>query len=517
MATGLYLPDGSFLDFAAKPARAALLAEVATRASAGGMSLGLGLLPDPDPVLRKRGDGAGVLEELTADDMVCTAIQTRKLKTLNRSNFEFQPGTAPGEEPDKAAQALCDALVADLERLDLYVLFGEVLDAPYHGFSPIELSWAAEGGRLRLVNAQAKPRAWFGFDDENRFVFRPSTGENQVPPPGKFLLVRHFPTYANPYGLRLLSRCLWPVAFKKGGVQFWMNFAEKFGAPWVVGVLGQANDSERQRTLNALTSMVRSAVAVVSGGTDVKIVEPQGKAGDMHLSLVTHWDQAISRILMGQTLTASEGAEHGTQALGQTHYAVLGDFAEADERLLCAAMDELAWTYGQVNAPGVLAPTFGFVEPEDHAARAELDTKLHGCGVDFTPVHFERAYGLAEDEFTLRGSTPEEDGPGGRNGKIAKGKAEEFAEGAEGGAGFTPEQQALEDLVAAVLPEAEAAQADLAGRLAEVIRRAESWDDLAILLAEELAAPEADRFSDLLERTVLAADMWGRFSGRSRN
>ena len=510
---GLYLPDGSFLDFADKPARAVLLAEVATRASAGGMSLGLGLLPDPDPVLRKRGDGAGVLEELTADDMVCTAIQTRKLKTLNRSNFEFRPGTAPGQEPDKAAQALCDALVADLERLDLYVLFGEVLDAPYHGFSPIELSWAAEGGRLRLVNAQAKPRTWFGFDDENRFVFRAGLGgEPQVPPPGKFLLARHFPSYDNPYGLRLLSRCLWPVAFKKGGVQFWLNFAEKFGTPWVVGKTGQGgNDGERQRTLNALLAMVQSAVAVVSGGTEVEIVEPAGKAGDLHRNLVVHWDQAISRILMGQTLTASEGAEHGTQALGQTHYAVLGDFAEADERLLCAAMDELAWTYGQVNEPGVLAPTFGFVEPEDHAARAELDTRLHGCGVDFTPVHFERAYGLAEDEFTLRGSKPEEDG------KDAKGKAKEFAEGAAGGAGYTPEQQALEDLVAAVLPEAEAAQVGLAGRLAEVIRRAESWDDLAILLAEELAAPEADRFSDLLESTVLAADMWGRFTSRSRD
>lgn len=500
MATGLYLPNGSFLDFT-ETDRTALLSEIATRGTAGSMSLGLGLLPDPDPVLRKRGDGAEVLEELTGDDMVCTAIQTRKLQTLRRQDFEFSPGAAPGKEPDKAAQALCDALVADLENLDLYSLFSEVLDAPYHGFAPIELSWAAEGGRLRLVNAQAKPRKWFGFDDENRFVFRPSTGENQVPPPGKFLLVRHFPTYANPYGLRLLSRCLWPVAFKKGGVQFWMNFAEKFGAPWVVGVLGQANDSERQRTLNALTSMVQSAVAVVSGGTDVKIVEPQGKAGDMHLSLVTHWDQAISRILMGQTLTASEGAEHGTQALGQTHFEVLESFAEADARLLIMAMDELAWLYAQVNAPNVLAPVFSFIESEDQAERADLDTKLKGLGVRFTAAHITRAYDLAEDEFTMEAGAAGNDS--------GAGKAE-FAAADDGR--FSPEQQALEDLVAQVMPEAEAQAKDQVARIAGVIRRAESMEDLAVLLAEELAVPDGDRFQEVLERAVLAADMWGRFA-----
>lgn len=500
MATGLYLPNGQFLDFAGQD-RKALLEEMATRTSAGGMSLGLGLLPDPDPILRKRGDGAEVLEELTADDMVCTAIQTRKLQTLGRQDYEFTPGKAPGKEPDKAAQKLCDDLVADLENLDLYVLISEILDAPYHGYVPIELSWTAESGRLRLVNAQAKPRKWFGWDDTNRFVFQPGQGEAQAPPLGKFLLAQHFPSYDNPYGLRLLSRCLWPVAFKKGGVQFWLSFAEKFGTPWVVGVLqGAANDIQRQATLNALTGMVQSAVAVVSGGTDVKIVEPSGKSGDLHRSLVSHWDQAISRILMGQTLTASEGQEHGTQALGQTHHEVLEAYSKADEQLLVNAMNELAWLYAQVNAPNVLAPVFGFAEPEDLAAQAELDTQIKGLGVRFKAVHMTRTYGLAEDEFTMEGESPA-NGQGG-------GKAE-FAAGDDR---FTPEQQALENLVAQVMPEAEALASDQVARISAIIRRAEGMEDLAMLLAEELAVPDAGQFQDLLERTVLAADLWGRFS-----
>ena len=88
---GLYLPSGAFREFAELRAdRAALAADLATRETAGESWLAsLGLLPDPDPVLRKRGDDAQVLADLTADDQVCSAIQGRKIKTLNKRDFRF--------------------------------------------------------------------------------------------------------------------------------------------------------------------------------------------------------------------------------------------------------------------------------------------------------------------------------------------------------------------------------------------------------------------------------------------
>lgn len=68
MADGLFLPDGTFLPFST----AELATELATRQNAG-VTLGelegwLNTLPDPDPVLRKRGEDAEVLEDLSADD-----------------------------------------------------------------------------------------------------------------------------------------------------------------------------------------------------------------------------------------------------------------------------------------------------------------------------------------------------------------------------------------------------------------------------------------------------------------
>lgn len=71
---GLYLPDGSFRPFDAE----ALTSELATRQRAGDfLSLAggfLGILPDPDPVLRARNDDVAVLHDLAADDQVTTAM-----------------------------------------------------------------------------------------------------------------------------------------------------------------------------------------------------------------------------------------------------------------------------------------------------------------------------------------------------------------------------------------------------------------------------------------------------------
>lgn len=58
-------------------------------------------MPDPDQVLRKRGEDAEVLEDLSADDQVTTAMLSRKKRVLNWPDFTLRVGapdggTAPG-------------------------------------------------------------------------------------------------------------------------------------------------------------------------------------------------------------------------------------------------------------------------------------------------------------------------------------------------------------------------------------------------------------------------------------
>jgi phage gp29-like protein len=345
-----------------------------------------------------------------------------------------------------------------------------------------------------------KPREWFVFDVDGALCFR---GEDAIAGdkvhPFKMMVSRHFPTFKNPYGLRLLSRCLFPVAFKRGGIEFMMRFAEKFGMPWVVGEARPgALEPERRDMLASLSAMVRDAVAVVSGGSKVHIESVEGKAtGGIHLSIVGYMDAAIAQVIQGQTLTQEIGTT-GSYAASQTHYDVLTDYAEADQTLVVTAMNDLAWMYGQVNAPDALTPVFAYVEPEDLEQKAKLGRSLYALGARFKTPYFE-SFGLTSEEFSVAAVAA---GP--ENG-------EAFAAGEER---FTPDQQAVERLVAEALKEGGQAVRAQASRIVDLMERAESWEDAELLLLE--AFPDLDNgdFQKAVEAAQVAADLLGRYAVR---
>ena len=113
MADGLFMPDGNFV-----PCNATELStELATRQTAGvffGELEGwLSTLPGPDPVLRKRGDEAEGLRELSADDQVTTAMLSRKNRVLNCPHFSLRAGAPEGDTPTPAAEVLHRRVLLD--------------------------------------------------------------------------------------------------------------------------------------------------------------------------------------------------------------------------------------------------------------------------------------------------------------------------------------------------------------------------------------------------------------------
>lgn len=469
----------------------------------------LGLLPDPDPVLRKTGDGIAVLRDLTADDKVISAIQSRKLGILKKKDFVFAPGHGEAEKADKESELICKNLEQDLSRVDLYNIFSQVLDAPYYGAAVVEILWRPENGNLRIENLKPRPIEWFGYNDNHEPVFKSSQAIDGEPIPfGKAVIVRHFPDAVNPYGLRLLSRCLWPIAIKKGGIQFWTTLCERFGMPWVIGTARPGADkTERSSILTALTSMVQDAVAVVSGGTEVKLHGVEGKGGDLHPKLIQFMNSAISTVLMGQTLTAEVG-DSGSRALGEVHKSVLDDYREADETLVVKFMRDLGWIYQQINSPTAHHPTFRYRGPADYAKHADLDNKLYTVGVRFEPVHFEKKYDLAGDEFTIdRGTGVRDQG----SGQAFSSPPRRFtASPAE----FTPEQQAIEDLIDESVPGAAGALKGNEQKILDIVTASDSFDEAIEGLLELYPSLSMEGLQDALERTIMNIDMFGRWTAR---
>jgi phage gp29-like protein len=525
---GIYLSNGDFKPFDME----SLGTEIATRQNAGASWGDIGLLwidqlPDPDPILRKRGDDARVLADLSADDQVTTAMLSRKNRVLNAPQYGFRPGTPDGEKPTPEAQNVYDRFAQDLERISMRPLISAILDAPFYGMAALELMWKLGGdGWWHLADIIARPFHWFGFDAQNRPFFK---GENTTAnprylPEGKLVIVTHHATYDNPYGLRLLSRCLWPVAFKRGGLEFYAKFVERHGMPWVVGKATKgANAKDKRAMALDLSRMVRDCVAAIPAGAEVQLLAPANTSELLHERFIARQDKSISKLLMGQTLTIEMEGKN-SQAAAATHEDVAEGLADADKVMVTDALNEITWLYTQVNAGrGVFAPLFSYEDPKDLQARADLDKKLYDMGVDWLPEHFQENYNLKPGEFVMRQETGlQETGlpprqppatlfsaPGAsRIDAVAIRKAALPPGGYRARGAYLAEeaQDRLDAAIEKMLPEALKASAAFVTQLENVVKKAQSLDQLELALAD-LLAPHAtpSELESLLARTMTAA------------
>jgi phage gp29-like protein len=313
--------------------------------------------------------------------------------------------------------------------------------------------------------------------------------------------------------------------------------------PWVVGKAAKgAEPKDKQDMAASMARMVRDCVAVIPAGAEVAFMTPGTTQHTLHEQFIARQDKAISKLLMGQTLTVEMEGRNNSQAAATTHEDVAEGLAASDKAMVADAMNEIAWLYARVNAgPDVLAPLFAFEEPEDLVGRADLDKKLYDMGVDFLPQHFEDNYNLKSEEFTMR-TKPEpvdstvdadvdpEDDPEEKadasdddpqddkkreRGQEKKAKPASFAAGPGRKTASVPAlaEEAQERLDAAVelfLPEGLRANGVFLKKIKKAIAEATSFDGLQLALAElqaERAGPT--ELESLLARALTAAAGFG--------
>ena len=242
---GMWVSPTEFVQFG--ESSKSLSDQIATRGrSIDFHALGM-YLPNPDPVLKALGKDIKVYRELRADAHVGGCIRRRKAAV---KALEW------GLDRDKAKSRVAKSIEAIFADLDLSRIITEMLDAVLYGYQPMEVMWGKVGGYLVPVDVIGKPADWFLYspDNELRFRSRQAQLQGEELPPRKFLVPRQDPSYHNPYGFADLSMCFWPVTFKKGGLRYWVKFAEKYGMPAAqadgprifVEALG-AHDDERIR------------------------------------------------------------------------------------------------------------------------------------------------------------------------------------------------------------------------------------------------------------------------------
>jgi phage gp29-like protein len=451
---------------------------------------GLGMyLPNPDPVLKALGKDIKVYRELRADAHVGGCIRRRKAAV---KALEW------GLDRDKAKSRVAKSIEAIFADLDLSRIITEMLDAVLYGYQPMEVMWGKVGGYLVPVDVVGKPADWFLYSPENELRFRSRQAQLQGEelPPRKFLVPRQDPSYHNPYGFADLSMCFWPTTFKKGGLKFWVQFTEKYGAPWVIGKHPRsASDAETNQLLDRLEDMVQDAVAVIPDDSSVDIKEAAGKTGstEVYERLLHFCRSEVSIALLGQNQTTEANAN---RASAQAGLEVTRDIRDGDKAIVQEAFNTLIRWVCELNFNDGARPVFEMWEQQEvDKVLAERDEKLVRAGAKLTPAYFKRAYSLQDGDLV------EEAAP------VAP--AAEFAEGETG----FPDQQALDEIVAGLSSEAldEEAGAILRPLLDDLLA-ARDEDAAMALLGNAYPQLDSSLLEERLAQLMFAAELIGRVS-----
>lgn len=377
------------------------LGELATRETVEAMSGFIGLLPNPDPILRKAGISFATYRELLSDEHLGAVVDTRKDAVR-----ELEWSVDRGKARSRQAQLITDMI----RKLDVYQIMTEVLDAPLFGYQPMEYIWEERDGVIWLADIVGKPQEWFQFDARNRprFLNPQSTSMQGDPlPDGKFAIARHDPRYMNPYGVPLLSRVYWPITFAKGGIKFWVTFMEKYGMPWVIA---SYPDNQDQGHVNGLVERLSAAVqdfimALPESSRPEVVPNGQRASAEIFDMFIERMEKRVSKAILGH----GAAADSTSGKLGNEEGAMTAKWGRAasDRRLVETVFnDAIRWAHRFNFATGE-PPVFSLWEEEDvDQATAERDTKLFSIGWRPTPTYIVRTYGMEEEDFTLDSGAP---------------------------------------------------------------------------------------------------------------
>jgi phage gp29-like protein len=291
------------------------------------------LLPNPDTILRKIGRGVEVYQELKNDAHVWSCIQSRKSGVLS----------LPWKIEQNGADNTVYSLIQQVfERLDVYQIESDILEAPLFGFQPLEIIWGDDGSYIIPIELKARPQEWFAYDVEGNLLLKEKNGLHfSKIPEYKVINVQYEASAINPYGHSLLAKCYWPVTFKNGGLRFWVNFTEKYGMPILIGQYQRgATNEEIQQLARDLDSIYEDAILVAPMDVKLELYEPSRSSSvDLYLELIRFANSEISKAILSQTLTTE--LESGSYAASQTHFQIRKEIVISDTRLVQNAMNQL--------------------------------------------------------------------------------------------------------------------------------------------------------------------------------
>ena len=267
-----------------------------------------------------------------------------QLATRKRAvcGLEWQVVPASERLRDRKIAELIEGLVPLLE----HSLF-DILDVLGKGYSITEIDWQNQGATWLPVALERRDPRWFQFDRIDGRTLRLRDIANPVDglplTPGKFIVCAGGAKSGLPIRGGLARSAAYAYLFHNFSLRDWVTFCERYGMPLR---LGRYHEGALPGDIDILFSAVRGlgadAAAILPKGMEIEFpeIKSASASADLWEKLLAYLDAQVSKLVIGQTLTADSGkGGSGSFALGKVHNEVRIDILRADAKAVCTALN----------------------------------------------------------------------------------------------------------------------------------------------------------------------------------
>lgn len=442
-----------------------------------------------------------LFEDMEEKDGHILAELGKRKRALLGLGWEVKPARNASDQEIKTAEDI-NKILLNIPNFEDVLL--NLADAIGYGYSCLEIKWTNINGVWVPEQLIHRPPRWFTVTQERRNILRlrDNSADGVELWPLGWLVHIHKAKSGDLTRAGLHRVLAWPFLFKNYSVRDLAEFLEIYGLPIRIGQYPPgATDNEKNTLLKAVVNMGHAAAGIIPENMLIEFKEAAQGNGDPYSVMIDWCERTQSKAILGGTLTSQADGKSSTNALGNVHNEVRHDLLVADSMQISGTLSTLIKMICHVNGWGsdeLRCPTFEFdtVEPEDLALYAEAIPKLVDVGVPIPINHIMEKLKIPQakdgEEILTRVTEPQR--------ALSALKAEP-------GTVFTSDQQAIEDLADNTLDNSEGPiDPEI---IAMAIRNAISPEDLEERLAVIMANADISEFSEVLEKSLYAADVMG--------
>lgn len=473
-------------------------------------------------ILRDADNGDILAQHQLFDDMedrdshIQGEMSKRKLALIGLDWDIVPPRDASSLE--KAAAEWVREILLDVVD-DFEDLLLALMDGIGHGFAPVELEWSRMGQEW-IPAFHPRPQTWFRLSSDRRELrLNDGSADGAAPIPFGWIMHAHRKAKTGYLGrLGLFRPLVWPFLYRAYSVGDFAEFLETYGLPIIVGkYFSGATPDEKASLFRAVSSLGHDARAIMPADMELEIQSVTGSGnGTPHMGMTEWAEKAISKLLLGATLTSGADGKSSTHALGNVHNEVRKDILAADARQVAATLTrDLVYPLVALNRGGIDALrrcprlVFDTGEAEDLSLYAEALPKL--AGVMQIPAQWAhdklRIPQPKDGEAVLQMAAPPMLPAGGEGGQAAATAA------LKAGDGGGPAPDAIDDLAAALAGDWREVVEPLADPIQAALDESHAAGETAgqflARLPGLLERMPADQLAERLARAAFAARLMG--------